>query len=416
MDKKKSKSFKVFYVLFAMLLISLVFTGCSVFGSPNIVYIYQTGDTGGVVNTKDGLIETIDNIEDSVVEVYARTSDGISCGSGVLIDTTNQEDTTLNRRYFVVTNFHVIDSGYAIQVNFTRLDKKFNAQLVGGDEQSDIAVLMFETTECANNCECKTTSTNNPTPCTSCDDKCKCGCTFKGVKFADSDNLKLGQTCIVIGNPLGSLGGSVSIGNISYLNRVVTVENLDMTLIQTTATINSGNSGGGMFDTNGNLIGIVNAKASGTGVEGIGFAIPSNEVMDKCSQLIATSKINDNGVVTDYGYIQGRTNFGITATYSNNTVYVASISTTSAFYGLQGTYSTSENGQVYGRAKINTNDKIVSINKVVIANLDNFVDSISNLKIGDSVKIVVIRTIGYNDYYITVTATLSQYCYEMPTL
>ncbi len=419
MQAKSNKRLKYTLIVTLILLLSILFTGCSLFGQSNIVNIYQVTQSGETINTREGLETTIENIEDSVVEVYASLSSGTSCGSGVIIDTTNEQDDLSVRRYFVVTNFHVIEDGTSFLIKFTRLGLQVSADLVGGDQESDIAVLVFQTSECKSSCECKNQSESNSTPCNeTCEDTCKCGCIFKGVKFASSDTIRLGQTCIVIGNPLGSLGGSVSIGNVSFVSRSVEVEGTVMNLIQTTATINSGNSGGGMFDTNGNLIGIVNAKASGDGIEGIGFAIPSNEVMDKFARLIATSKINDNGVVTEYGYIEGRTNYGLGVTESNDSVYVTTISSTSVFNNLKGTYSTSLNGLTQGNTYLQKNDRIVKLNNQLVTSLESYNDIKQNFKIGDTVTLVVARSVtsGFSSttYYITLKATLSQFRYSVP--
>ena len=415
MQAKSNKRLKYTLIVTLILLLSILFTGCSLFGQSNIVNIYQVTQSGETINTREGLETTIENIEDSVVEVYASLSSGTSCGSGVIIDTTNEQDDLSVRRYFVVTNFHVIEDGTSFLIKFTRLNLQVSADLVGGDQESDIAVLVFQTSECSSNCECKKQTTSNPNPCKN---TCKCGCIFKGVKFASSDTIRLGQTCIVIGNPLGSLGGSVSIGNVSFVSRSVEVEGTVMNLIQTTATINSGNSGGGMFDTNGNLIGIVNAKASGDGIEGIGFAIPSNEVMNKFAKLIATSKINDNGVVTEYGYIEGRTNYGLGVTESNDSVYVTTIRSTSVFYNLKGTYSTSLIGSAQGNAYLQKNDRIVKLNNQLVTSIESYNTIAKGFKIGDTVTLIVARSVssGFSSttYYITLKATLSQFRYSVP--
>lgn len=419
MNTKINKNIKYILVFIILIISCTLLTGCSLFGKSNIVNVYQINQPGEIINTREGLEEIIENIEDSVVEVYASLPDGTSCGSGVIIDSTSESNNSTIRRYFVVTNFHVIESGTSFLIKFTRLGIQTTADLVGGDQESDIAVLVFQTEECSNSCSCKQYSSSNTTPCENvCNENCKCGCIFKGVKFANSDNICLGQTCIVIGNPLGSLGGSVSLGNISYVNRVISVENTKMNLIQTTATINSGNSGGGMFDTNGNLIGIVNAKASGTGVEGIGFAIPSNEVLDKYTKLISTSQISDNGKVTEYGYIEGRTNYGLGATYSSDSIYITTIRSTSAFKNLKGTYSTSINGASLGNAYLQENDRIVRLNSQIVTTMKNYEDIISNFKIGDTVNLIVARNISsgltHTTYYITFKATLSQFRYSVP--
>ena len=98
------------------------------------------------------------------------------------------------------------------------------------------------------------------------------------VIFGDSSTASVGDTAIAIGNPLGNLGGTVTQGIISALDRQITLEGKTMQLIQTDAAVNPGNSGGGMFNDKGELIGVVVAKSGGTIVEGIGFAIPVDKV------------------------------------------------------------------------------------------------------------------------------------------
>ena len=117
--------------------------------------------------------------------------------------------------------------------------------------------------------------------------------------FGDSDQLVVGETAVAIGNPLGELGGTVTSGIISALSRDVIIDGQTMTLLQTNAAINPGNSGGGLFNSAGELIGIVNAKSSGTGIEGLGFAIPGNTVKSVVEELM----IN--------GYVTGRLDTGI---------------------------------------------------------------------------------------------------------
>ena len=105
--------------------------------------------------------------------------------------------------------------------------------------------------------------------------------------IGSSESLKLGQTVIAIGNPLGKLGGTVSDGIISCLARDIAIEGSGtMTLLQTNAAVSPGNSGGGLFDLYGRLIGVVNAKSTGQGVEGISFAIPIDTAWDVAGQLI----------------------------------------------------------------------------------------------------------------------------------
>ena len=93
--------------------------------------------------------------------------------------------------------------------------------------------------------------------------------------FGNSDNLAVGEEVIAVGNPLGELGGTVTNGIVSALDREISVDGTTMNLLQTNAAINPGNSGGGLFNMKGELVGIVNAKSSGSGIEGLGFSNPA---------------------------------------------------------------------------------------------------------------------------------------------
>ena len=176
----------------------------------------------------------------------------------------------------VVTCHHVIESATEIVVK--AIDgKEYSSSLVGSDPNSDIAIVMIEATE---------------------DNK------FENLSQATwydrTADLKVGTEVYAIGNPLGTLGGTVTIGIISAINRDVTVEGNKMTLLQTDAAINSGNSGGGLFDKNtGALIGIVNAGYSSATAQGLSFAIPGSMAIDVIEQLIGN------------GYIEGRYDFGV---------------------------------------------------------------------------------------------------------
>ena len=117
--------------------------------------------------------------------------------------------------------------------------------------------------------------------------------------FGDSSKLQVGELAVAIGNPLGQLGGTVTDGIISALDREIDLGDVTMNLLQTNAAINPGNSGGGLFNGKGELIGIVNAKSSGSNIEGLGFAIPINDVKTVISDLMK------------YGYVQGRIDLGM---------------------------------------------------------------------------------------------------------
>jgi len=171
---------------------------------------------------------------------------------------------------YIVTNYHVVEGGSDIKVT-TYDDKTYDASLVGYDESNDIAVLKVDA--------------DNLTP----------------VVLGDSDQMNVGDSVVAIGNPLGELTFSLTSGSVSALNRKITINNTAMELIQTDTAINSGNSGGALFNSHGEVIGITNAKYSSSGsstsasIENIGFAIPINSVSD-----IITSIINNGYIEKPY--------------------------------------------------------------------------------------------------------------------
>ena len=165
-------------------------------------------------------------------------------GSGFIID----------EKGIVVTNNHVIEGAEDIVVQVNG-EKKFKAKVIGADPLSDIAVLKIETKE-----------------------------KFTPVKFGDSDKARIGDWVIAIGNPFG-LGGTVTSGIISARNRSIGLTRYE-DYIQTDASINSGNSGGPLFDMNGDVIGINTAILGRSGNVGIGFSIPSNSAKQVIDQLI----------------------------------------------------------------------------------------------------------------------------------
>lgn len=171
-------------------------------------------------------------------------------GSGVII----------SQDGYILTCAHVVSGATSVKVQLDN-GETYDATIVGSDSTSDIAVIKIEAT--------------GLTP----------------AVIGDSDALAVGETVVAVGNPLGTLSNSVTDGIISALNREVTVEDNNMTLLQTDASISPGNSGGGLFNANGELIGIVNAKSSYSEAEGIGFAIPIDSGMEIAQQLIENGSV-----------------------------------------------------------------------------------------------------------------------------
>ena len=208
-------------------------------------------------------------VSDSVVEITTETVQtslwmgqyvSTGAGSGVIIDKSG----------LIVTNHHVIDGASNVWVRLTD-GSTYKATLMGYDKAADLAVI-------------------------------KIGASDKellAAPFGCSGNLVVGEDVVAIGNPLGSLGGTLTTGIISATERNITINGEDMVLLQTNAAINPGNSGGGLFNMAGQLIGVVNAKAGGDDVEGLGFAIPIDYAHKVIEDLI------------NYGYVRGIVDHGL---------------------------------------------------------------------------------------------------------
>ncbi len=210
------------------------------------------------------LQQIYENAIDSVVSISCTLKNGSSSGTGVVLTETG----------YLVTNAHVIADATAISVLLTD-GRTLSARVVGADTVSDLAVLWVDA--------------ENLTP----------------AQFGDSSTLRVGDIAVAIGDPLGiELRGTMTDGIISAINRNVTTGGRTMTLIQTNAALNSGNSGGPLLNCYGQVIGIntlkIGAFTDSAGVEGLGFAIPSTTVKEIVDQLIAQ------------GYVSGRPALGLT--------------------------------------------------------------------------------------------------------
>lgn len=298
----------------------------------------------------DGGLSTVDIVEksaDSVVEitteivktgVFAQQYISSGAGSGVIIDA----------KGYIVTNHHVIDGASRITVTL-RNGETYDAKILGSDAELDIALLEIS-------------ADKELTP----------------AIFGDSDTLKVGQRTVAIGNPLGQLGGSVTEGIISALNRDVVIDGQTMKLMQTDTAINPGNSGGGLFDSEGNLIGIVNAKSTGSEIDGLGFAIPINDV------------INVIGDLSEFGYVRGRVDLGIE--------FIDVDSEQLAWmYGLKKTgcyiYSVDKNTNAI-KAGLSSGDRVIAVNGTEIKSSDEVQGIIENCKVGEKVSFRVENTKG----------------------
>ncbi len=323
----------------------------------------QSGETSvitqSVVNSSTNntdISAVVASTENSVVEIttevvqtgnFMQQYVSTGAGSGVIIS----EDG------YIVTNNHVVEGASDIQVK-TKLGQTYQAQLIGTDPATDLAVLKIEAT--------------GLTP----------------AVFGDSDNLVVGETAIAIGNPLGTLGGTVTSGIVSALDRQITIEGQTMTLLQTSAAVNPGNSGGGLFNSQGELIGVVNSKSGGD-VEGLGFAIPSNVAQEVVADLI------------ENGYVTGKTQLGVS-------VISIADEQTAAMYGVQqqGIYIaqiTPNSDAYYGGLQVG--DLVKTINGTAITETSQVKDMVSDAEVGDVLQFVVVR----NGQEQTVSITLTEY-------
>lgn len=269
-------------------------------------------------------------------------------GSGVIIS----EDG------YIVTNHHVIADATKISVRVSD-GTSYTAQLIGSDEQTDLAVIKIEATG------------------------------LSPAIIGEYDDCRVGDTVVAIGNPLGELGGTVTDGIISALDRDVTIDGNIMTLMQTNTAINPGNSGGGLFNTSGQLIGVVNAKSSGEGIEGLGFAIPID---------LAQTVIED---LIEHGYVTGRveTGFEVIEITDFQTAMYYRVDTAGLYV-----YSV-ENGSNADTAGLRSGDLILKVNDKDIEVEADFDEAIDGLGIGDTLTITVERS----GREVTCEVTLEEY-------
>ena len=301
--------------------------------SPAQVYAANVGSVVGISST----IQT---------NSFYGTSTGTATGSGFI----------LTEDGYVITNCHVIDGATAVSVT-THDGTEYPAQIIGSDATNDVAVLKVEATG------------------------------LQAVTLGSSDSLITGDMVVAIGNPLGTLSATQTVGYVSGKDRDVTTDGSIISMIQTDAAINSGNSGGPLFNTSGEVVGITTAKYSGTtgsgaSIEGIGFAIPIDDVKGIISDLI------------DYGYVTGA--------YLGVTVQDTDSASASAFGLPTGAYVTRvEPGSAAANAGIQPKDMIIQLGDTKITGITTLTRALRNYKAGDTTTITIIRS--GNQMELTIT-------------
>ncbi len=281
---------------------------------------------------------------DSVVSIsttiqttgYYGSSTGASSGSGFI----------LTEDGYVVTNYHVVENATKISV-ILHDDTEYEAELVGNDSTNDIAVLKVDATG------------------------------LPAVSVGSSNALNIGDMVAAIGNPLGELASTQTIGYVSGINREITTDNTIISMIQTDAVINPGNSGGPLFNMYGQVIGITTAKYSGTTgsgatIEGIGFAIPIDDVMPIIHDLI------------DYGYVTGAY-MGVTVMNTDEE--------SAAMYGLPTGARIEEvvQGGAADRAGLQPKDIIIALGDHQVRNITDLTRALRNFKAGDVTVVKILR-------------------------
>ena len=268
---------------------------------------------------------------------YGQNQVESGAGSGVIISSDG----------YILTCAHVVDGASTITVTIG--DKDYTATLVGEDTTSDIAVIKIDA--------------DGLTPAT----------------VGNSDGLKVGQSVMAVGNPLGELGGTVTGGMISALNRSVTIQGSSsvntMSLIQMDASVSPGNSGGGLFNMNGELVGIVNAKSSSSDAEGLGFAIPINDAIKVAQELL------------ENGYVTGRPYLGITYLAVTDAQTASQLGVNA--YGVYVVEVVK--GGPAEKAGLQAGDRIVSVDGTEIASKDDLGTLMQKHAAGDTLSIAIAR-------------------------
>ncbi len=295
------------------------------------------------------VVEIRTEITASSFGIFGGSYTSQAAGSGVI----------LSEDGYIITNNHVIED--ADEITVTLYDGTgYEAELIGTDSKADIAVIKVEAEG------------------------------LHPAVIGDSSAIIVGETAVVIGNPLGTLGGTVTDGIISAVSRDITVNKEAMDLIQTNAAINSGNSGGGLFDSQGRLIGIVNCKdsgytGSGTTIEGLGFAIPINLAYSVAEQIM------------EYGKVVNRPTLG---------VYLQTVekSTTNYPAGVYITDVIKDSGAE--KAGLKRLDRIIKADGRDILSYTDLTRVLHSKVVGDEMNLVIIRDEKEMEVTLTLTGVL----------
>ena len=279
------------------------------------------------------------SLESTYANIFGQRSASAVAGTGFVITADG----------YIMTNYHVIESAqkseHKIQVLFK--DKSsFEAKIVGFDEDNDVAVLKIDASD------------------------------LSPVSIGNSDDIAVGDSVFAIGNPLGELDFSMTSGRVSALDRSITIERngTAINMFQFDAAINSGNSGGPVYNESGEVIGIATAKVGSSGVEGLGFAIPINDAADIANELITK------------GYVSGKAYMGVNIDNRYTSVYAQ-------YYSMpEGAYVYNvESGGCAEKSGLAAGDIITKVGSEAIGGYSDLNAAIKSFKAGESTEIVVYR-------------------------
>lgn len=309
----------------------------------------------GTIQVTD-VSDIVEKCKDSVVEI---TTESVSSGNSIFGQYVSQgagSGVIISEDGYIVTNNHVVNNATSLKVTTTD-GTEFDAKIIGTDSQTDLAIIKIDAQK------------------------------LQAATLGDSDTLQVGDPAIAIGNPLGELGGTVTTGIISATDRQITIDNETMTLLQTDAAINPGNSGGGLFNSDGNLIGIVNAKESSTGIEGLGFAIPITPAKDVITELMQNGSVTSRPALNVSLYDYTSNNQAQNSKYKDGCYIVQIV----------------RNGAA-DKAGLKQNDRIISFDGQDIHSTSDVKAILKKHKTGDTLKIVVERNSKKVEVEITLQA------------
>ena len=390
-------------VLAAALCFTAGYAGVLVANQKNTVVIQQVmpGNSSGpeaptVDNTVLTSAQVAAKVESSVVAITTEHMTTSNYWFGSYVTSGAGSGVIISEDGYILTCAHVIDGASKITVELQGGETAV-ATLVGSYTNGDIAVIKIDKTG------------------------------LNAAEIADSDALLQGETCYAVGNPEGRFSGSISDGIISALDRTITVQvesaapnggrgnslydmfygggtyvqNIQLNVLQMTAAVSPGNSGGALFNDRGQLIGIVSAKSSQTDSEGLGFAIPSNTAMEIASQLIAGGTYvpeSSQGGEGETSNVTPTTNKAILG------IHVSEINQQSAYqYNMKpGVYVSTITVQSTMDAGLQVGDRIVSVDDVMVSTSTDVTSYLADKAVGDQVTLNVER----NNRLVTVTVTL----------